>query len=528
MDAYGIFEGGGAKGLAHVGALSSAESRGIKFRGVAGASAGAIVASLISAGYRSEDLFDKSNASDPSKIYSEDFTKFFGKDWHAFVDFTQDIRSLINHPIPLWAWLEIIPFNIRNWSINRRLKRNLGVFSTNLFQLRLDEILRAKLDREGNDPITFADLPSRCPLKIIATNLDSQQIIIFSKENCPDLSVAQAVAASICLPFVFEPVRIDSNKFLHHQSAGVASSSTLICAIDGGLLSNFPAWLFDRERSRSKEIIPTMGFRLVEHSGAGPNWHHDCRPRLGPYAWRIIGTVVNGDPLLETRQVDEMHEIPLVVTANTLQFEMSAERKSGLFNEGYAAAERFFKNPSAPRDPDIVNKALSLTLQAMRSECGLAEHIELRANICRPTNRGTLRITYAVGMEDDTDDALEFPIRNASSAANEFSSGACGICWERGVPIYCDLAEVKSNFDEKWHMDKYQQALVRSDLKSLLCVPILMPDLGTEQSPAPGSPIGVLNFDSPQDLLSLFQDFNVIGVAELLASELLGSALTGG
>ena len=271
-----------------------------------------------------------------------------------------------------------------------------------------------------------------------------------------------------------------------------------------------------------------MGFRLVEHSGAGPNWHHDCRPRLGPYAWRIIGTVVNGDPLLETRQVDEMHEIPLVVTANTLQFEMSAERKSGLFNEGYAAAERFFKNPSAPRDPDIVNKALSLTLQAMRSECGLAEHIELRANICRPTNRGTLRITYAVGMEDDTDDALEFPIRNASSAANEFSSGACGICWERGVPIYCDLAEVKSNFDEKWHMDKYQQALVRSDLKSLLCVPILMPDLGTEQSPAPGSPIGVLNFDSPQDLLSLFQDFNVIGVAELLASELLGSALTGG
>ena len=47
MDAFGIFEGGGVKGLAHIGALAAAQQRGVNFTGVAGTSAGAIVAALI-------------------------------------------------------------------------------------------------------------------------------------------------------------------------------------------------------------------------------------------------------------------------------------------------------------------------------------------------------------------------------------------------------------------------------------------------------------------------------------------------
>ncbi len=44
LDSFGIFEGGGAKGLAHIGALKAAEVRRLKFLGVAGTSAGSIVA----------------------------------------------------------------------------------------------------------------------------------------------------------------------------------------------------------------------------------------------------------------------------------------------------------------------------------------------------------------------------------------------------------------------------------------------------------------------------------------------------
>lgn len=57
---FGIFEGGGAKGVAHVGALAACEENGFYFVGVAGASAGAIIATLIAAGLSASDLLDPS------------------------------------------------------------------------------------------------------------------------------------------------------------------------------------------------------------------------------------------------------------------------------------------------------------------------------------------------------------------------------------------------------------------------------------------------------------------------------------
>ena len=58
MQAFGIFEGGGAKGLAHVGAIAVAQELGVQFVGVAGASAGAIVAALIAVGYAPREVYD--------------------------------------------------------------------------------------------------------------------------------------------------------------------------------------------------------------------------------------------------------------------------------------------------------------------------------------------------------------------------------------------------------------------------------------------------------------------------------------
>src|SRR5271169_4563560 len=54
--ADGVFEGGGVKGIALVGALSSFESHGFKWCNLAGTSAGAIVASLLASGYNAAEL----------------------------------------------------------------------------------------------------------------------------------------------------------------------------------------------------------------------------------------------------------------------------------------------------------------------------------------------------------------------------------------------------------------------------------------------------------------------------------------
>src|SRR5579864_2704485 len=51
-----VFEGGGVKGIGLIGALSVVESRGFSWGNVAGTSAGAIVASLVAAGYKATEL----------------------------------------------------------------------------------------------------------------------------------------------------------------------------------------------------------------------------------------------------------------------------------------------------------------------------------------------------------------------------------------------------------------------------------------------------------------------------------------
>src|SRR3712207_2804721 len=52
------FAGGGAKGVVHVGALKALEERDVELKGLAGTSAGAIVAALVASGFRADDLID--------------------------------------------------------------------------------------------------------------------------------------------------------------------------------------------------------------------------------------------------------------------------------------------------------------------------------------------------------------------------------------------------------------------------------------------------------------------------------------
>src|SRR3712207_624013 len=53
-----VFEGGGVKGIGLVGALSILEEQGFEPQNVAGTSAGAIVATLLAAGYTAAELHE--------------------------------------------------------------------------------------------------------------------------------------------------------------------------------------------------------------------------------------------------------------------------------------------------------------------------------------------------------------------------------------------------------------------------------------------------------------------------------------
>ena len=51
-----VFEGGGVKGISLAGAVKSAEQANVSFHRLAGTSSGAIVASLLAAGYTADEM----------------------------------------------------------------------------------------------------------------------------------------------------------------------------------------------------------------------------------------------------------------------------------------------------------------------------------------------------------------------------------------------------------------------------------------------------------------------------------------
>ena len=65
MKIDGVFSGGGVKAFAFVGALKSLEKNQLELERMAGTSAGAIVASLVAAGYHLEDIEEALDNSAP-------------------------------------------------------------------------------------------------------------------------------------------------------------------------------------------------------------------------------------------------------------------------------------------------------------------------------------------------------------------------------------------------------------------------------------------------------------------------------
>ena len=149
-----------------------------------------------------------------------------------------------------------------------------GFFSTEKVRKTLNLFLHDKLllhhaneGREINVPerIRFRDMDpvavkECCSLKVTVTDITNRRMVVFS--NTPefaDVEVAEAVAASIAIPFVFKPARIPSY---------VAGRDALYA--DGGLVSNLPVWVFADEKLNYERQqlplgkVPVVAFSLGE------------------------------------------------------------------------------------------------------------------------------------------------------------------------------------------------------------------------------------------------------------------------
>lgn len=289
MYADAVIEGGGVKAIGLVGAIFEAERRGYTWNKLAGTSAGAIIASMLAAGYTATEL--------KKEILTLDYSKFIEK------------KGIGNIPV--------VGDFINLWS-------ELGIYSGDY----LEEWVRDKLLAKGVK--TFGDLKKT--LFIIASDITSGQLLVLPDDlkgyglDPVSFEIAKAVRMSASIPYFFQPVKIISNNL----------KSNIHYIVDGGLLSNYPVWIFDSPKSPK---WPTFGFRLVSEKTGKPNKVN------GPFSMglAIISTMLEAHDMRHIKEQDYVRSI-LVPTLgiNTTDFNISEEDSNKLYNAGVLSAKKFF------------------------------------------------------------------------------------------------------------------------------------------------------------------------------------------
>jgi len=202
-----VLSGGGAKGLAHIGVLAVLDSLGIRPDIIVGASMGSVVGAMYASGYS------------PAQITEQ------AADLRLADLFSRRLRTpqSLGQRRPLVVWepgaggVRTGEFGTRESSVNAALNRVM---------------LRGNLLARGD----FDSLEIR--FRAVATDIRTRAVVVLAGGD-----LAQAVRASMAIPLVFDPERIDGRDL-----------------VDGGLAANVPVSAA-RRAGATRVIVSDVSWR---------------------------------------------------------------------------------------------------------------------------------------------------------------------------------------------------------------------------------------------------------------------------
>ena len=200
-----VLSGGGARGIAHIAILEELDRRGIVPDMVIGTSMGAVVGSLYAAGYSGEEL---------AKIVEEtDLMSYF---LHLYA-----VREADTLPSPFTEYdtnLLTVEFGASGFGASNGLIDDQYI--NGFLRRYLSKVLSVS---------DFDDLP--IAFRAIGTDITNNRMVVFSSGSLFD-----AVRASMAIPVVFAPVRLEDGSYI----------------MDGGLENNLPT---DVARDLGADIV---------------------------------------------------------------------------------------------------------------------------------------------------------------------------------------------------------------------------------------------------------------------------------
>lgn len=197
-----VLSGGGAKGLAHVGALKVIEQSGIRLDYIAGTSMGAIVGALYAAGYSASQLDSLFTKTDLENLIQDNMPR------GAKTFYEKEDSERYALTLPLNDFKVTFPQAISG--------------GQNIYNLLVQLLFHVR------DVKDFNRLP--IPFFCIATDVEKGEEVLLNKGYLPE-----AIMASGTFPSLFEPAEVDGRLL-----------------IDGGVLNNYPV---QELRERGAELV---------------------------------------------------------------------------------------------------------------------------------------------------------------------------------------------------------------------------------------------------------------------------------
>lgn len=349
-----VFEGGGAKGMAFVGAVAELLNAGHSHDRLLGTSAGAITATLLAAGY----TVDEMNAALMEKENGKPvFAGFMGEP----EDFT-DAELEQGGTLALLRNLDLslVPKFLED-RMDRQLVRALarGGKSRHLVALverggwfaarRFLSWMSAKLDagkRPDGKPRNYSGMSLKqfydvtgVDLSMVASDTTDGRLLVLNHRTAPDCPVVYAVRMSMSIPLVWNEVswRPEWGSYRGRDIAGHG-------VVDGGMLSNFPLELFISAEPKVTKVMgpkqntPVLGLMIdeaLEVSGAAPGASAKPPSALAEFALvtrigRLIDTATTAH---DKRVIEEHGELIVRLPARgfgTTEFDMSEARRNAL------------------------------------------------------------------------------------------------------------------------------------------------------------------------------------------------------
>jgi NTE family protein len=336
--ADGVFEGGGVRGIAFLGALRCCADLGLRWRKLAGTSAGAITAAFMAANFSIDELEQILGTMDYKSL-------FLAKKTSPLILNGNPADDL---QFPWWMVLCLA------------ISGQNGQYSLQFFQ----SWLREKLASVGVR--TFADVKD-CgrdkELKVVVSDVTRGQMLVLPEDlarqyqpdeptlmeqlglgQADELSVAEAVRLSLSIPLFFEPGQLGSSAI-----------------VDGGVLSNFPLWIYDVKPPGMSKKRPrwfTFGFRFVDEA---LNRKYNVKGPLSLMSATIRTMAVARDRY-HLREADSNRVIEIDVSeakVGTTDFNLSSEKRLLLYLLGYKYTKEFFLSPEFSWPQHLISRGFS-------------------------------------------------------------------------------------------------------------------------------------------------------------------------